>query len=81
MFKNPIKAILRSKAAPGMKIIAFSLLLLFVCVLPYMLYASLGPEDGNPVVLGWLFAIGALVAHLGFVVGLAWLIWDSYRRK
>ncbi len=78
MFKNPIKAILGNKAAPGMKIIALSLLLLFICVLPYMLYASFGPADGNPVGLGWLFALGALVAHLGFVVGLAWLILDSY---
>ncbi|MDQ2078358.1 hypothetical protein [Marinimicrobium sp. ABcell2] len=80
MLKNPIKAILRSDSPPGLKVIALSLLLLFVTALPYMAYEMVGPEDGNPQVLGMLFGLGALLAHVGFIVGLLWLMWESYGR-
>lgn len=76
--KNPVRAILRSGAAPGLKVIALSLLLVFASALPYMLYATFGPAEGNPVALGWLFAVGAMVAHIGFLVGLVWLMWETY---
>lgn len=79
--KNPIKAILHSRTAPGIKIIALSLLLLFVSALPYMVHAMLGPEGSESMLLVLLFAAGALVAHVGFVVGLAWLIWESFVKK
>jgi hypothetical protein len=78
MLRNPIKAILRSNSAPGLKVIALSLLLLFVTALPYMVYAMLGLEGGNAQVLGMLFGVGALLAHAGFIIGLLWLMWDSY---
>ena len=76
--KNPITAIARSEASRGLKLIAYSVLLLFATSLPFMLYTLLGPEESNPVFLGWVFAGGALLAHLGFFVGLSMLIWDSY---
>lgn len=75
---NPITRILRSKASRGLKIIALSLVLVFVSALPVMTYLVFGPEDGNPVWLGRLFAVGALIAHVGFVWGLLLLMKDTY---
>lgn len=75
---NPVAAILRSNALPGVKIIALSLLLLFVTALPYMLYVLVAPEGIYLQALGIVFGIGALAAHMGFVGGLVWLIWDSF---
>ncbi|ROQ20082.1 hypothetical protein EDC38_0676 [Marinimicrobium koreense] len=79
--KNPITAIWRSDASRGLKIIAYSLLLVFVTSLPLIAYVIFGPSDGNPIGLGLLFAGGAMVAHVGFFVGLLMLIWDHYFRK
>ena len=81
MLKNPVTAILRSNSPRGIKIIALSLLLVMVCAAPLMLYVFFGPEDGNPVGLGLLFSCGALVAHVGFTVGLVLLIWDVFIKK
>ena len=76
--KNPLTAIARSEASRGLKLIAYSLLLVFVTSLPFMLYMFLAPDESNPVFLVWVFAVGALLAHVGFFVGLLMLIWDSY---
>jgi len=76
--KNPITAIARSEASRGLKLIAYSLLLVFATSLPFMLTVIFGPEDANPVFLGKVFAGGAVLAHIGFLVGLLMLIWDSY---
>lgn len=76
--KNPVTAILRSKALPGLKIIALSLLLLLVTTVPYMLYALVVPEGIHLHMLGVVFGVGALAAHMGFIVGLSWLIWESF---
>lgn len=75
---NPIRAVLRSKSLRGIKIIALSLMLVLVCAAPIMLYTALGPKDGNPVFFGWLFAAGAVIAHIGFFVGIVLVIWDTY---
>ncbi len=75
---NPVTRILRSKAPRGLKIIALSLVLLFATALPVMAYIVFGPEDGNPVWLGRLFAVGALIAHFGFIGGLLLLMKDTY---
>lgn len=79
--KNPIKHILASNSPLGIKIIALSLLLVLVSAAPIMLYILFGPADGNPIGLGLLFAAGALVGHLGFLVGLLLLIRDHYFRR
>lgn len=78
---NPIRIVLRSKSLRGIKIIALSLMLVLVCATPIMLYSVFGPADGNPVLLGWLFAIGAMLAHIGFFVGIVLVIWDVYFAK
>ncbi|MGB3608825.1 MAG: hypothetical protein WA987_00510 [Cellvibrio sp.] len=81
MLKNPITAILRSQSPRGIKVIALSLFLVLACAAPMMLYVVFGPEDGNPVGLGFLFAGGALIAHVGFTIGLLLLIWDTFIKK
>lgn len=75
---NPITKILRSTSQRGIKVIALSLLLVFVSAAPIMLYIVFGPEDGNPVGLGLLFAAGAFIGHIGFVIGILLLLWDNF---
>lgn len=79
--KNPIKQILASNSPAGIKVIALSLMLVLVTAAPIMLYILFGPEDGNPVGLGLLFAAGALVGHIGFLVGMLMLLRDYYFRR
>lgn len=78
---NPVTKILQSNSQRGIKVIALSLLLVFVSAAPIMLYILLGPADGNPIGLGLLFAVGALVAHVGFVLGILLLLWDNFISK
>jgi len=75
---NPIRAIVRSKSPRGVKVIALSLLLVFVCAVPIMLHTYLTVGQGNSAALGWLFAIGAVMAHIGFLIGMLLIIWDMY---
>lgn len=75
---NPVTKILRSDSQRGIKVIALSLLVVFIAAAPIMLYLLLGPADGNPVGLGLLFAAGALIGHAGFLVGVLLLLWDNF---
>jgi hypothetical protein len=78
---NPIRIVMRSSSPRGVKIIALSLILVLLCAMPIMLYSVFGPDDGGPVLLGWLFAAGAMIAHIGFLVGILLIIWDVYFAK
>lgn len=78
---NPIRAVMRSNSPRGIKVIALSLMLVLACAMPIMLYSLIGPDDGGPVALGWLFAGGAMLAHIGFLVGILLVIWDLYIAK
>ena len=78
---NPIRTVMRSSSPRGIKIIALSLMLVLICAAPIMLYSLFGPADGNPILLSWLFAIGAVLAHLGFLIGILLIIWDLYFAK
>lgn len=78
---NPVRTVLRSNSLRGVKLIALSLMLVIVCALPVMIYTLWSPEEGGPLVLGWLFAVGALIAHLGFLIGILLIIWDMYFAK
>lgn len=79
--QNPIRLILNSKSPRGVKIIALSLLLVLISALPIMLYIAFGPQTGDATLLGWFFAIGAVVAHIGFLIGILVLIRDLYFAK
>lgn len=73
-----MRAILNSNSPRGIKIIALSLMLVILSALPIMLISYFGGADANPVVSSWVFAAGAMLAHIGFFVGVVLLIWDTY---
>ncbi len=78
---NPIRAVLRSNSLRGIKIIALSLMLVILSALPIMLISYFGDADSNPVIASWLFAVGAMLGHIGFFIGVLLLIWDIYFAK
>ncbi len=78
---NPVSRILRSQSPLGVKVIALSLLLVLVSAAPIMLYIAFGPQEGNPLALSWLFAGGAVIGHLGFLLGILLLVWDIWFKK
>lgn len=78
---NPIRMVLHSKSPRGIKIIALSLMLVLTSAAPIMLYSLFGRDDGGPVFLGWLFAVGAVLAHVGFLIGILLVIWDLHFAK
>ncbi len=78
---NPIRAVLRSNSLRGIKIIALSLMLVIISALPIMLISYFGAADANPVIASWLFAVGAMLGHIGFFIGVLLLIWDIYFAK
>lgn len=81
MLKNPITAILHSKASIGIKWIAFSLMVVLVSALPSMLYALFGPDDEGSMILTMIFAVGTLLGHIGFLIGLLLLLRDVFFNK
>jgi len=80
-FKNPIIAIWKSEAHRGLKLIAYSLLMVFATAAPLVLYTIVSPPGSQSMALSLFFASGALVAHVGFIVGLCLLLWDYYFKK
>lgn len=78
---NPVRTIIRSSSPRGIKIIALSLMLVILSALPYMLVSYFSAENANPILSGWIFAIGAMIGHIGFFIGVVLLIWDTYFRK
>jgi len=77
--RNPVTRIVYSQAPTGMKIIGLSLVLLLAGAVPFALYWLWQPQE-IPYWTGIVFAGTASLAHMGFVVGLIYLIWDMFRR-
>lgn len=65
----------------GLRIVAVSLGLGAVGLLPLMLYALLGPSDGNPVGLGLLAMAACAVATIGVLIGLISLVIEIFLRE
>jgi len=78
---NPITRVMYARADRGLKLIALSLILVLLCALPYFLASAFGLAASSRLTLDWLFAIGAAIAHVGFVVGLSLLIYDRLWRR
>ena len=78
---NPVRVVLKSSSPRGVKIIALNLMLVLVCALPVMILSCLNGDESKLVLASWLFAIGAMIAHIGFFVGVVLLIWDAYFAK
>lgn len=58
----------------GLRIVAISLALGLIGVLPLLLYIAVGPKDGNPIGLGLLAVLAIPIATIGALVGLIWLV-------
>lgn len=58
----------------GLRIVAISLALGLIGVLPLLLYIALGPKNGNPIGLGLLAMLAIPVATIGVLAGLIWLV-------
>ena len=78
---NPVTRIVYSEAHKGLKIIGLSLVLVLVSAAPVFIAMLVNPAVSPPHGLSLLFAIGALVAHAGFIVGLLWLLRDHFFRR
>ena len=78
--RNPVRIICQSQSPRGVKVIALSLLLVLTCAAPFMIYSLLVPGD-DAIFLSWLLAGGAVVGHMGFLVGMVLLILDLYFPK
>lgn len=63
------------------KIIVTSMALIVVSAVPVLLYALLGPEDGNPIGLGLLFMLGAFLGQLGIVAGFLRMLWEFFLQR
>ncbi len=75
---NPVRAVLKSDSPRGVKIIALNLMLVLACAMPMMILSYLNSDESKLIIASWLFAIGAMVAHIGFFIGVVLLIWDAY---
>lgn len=78
---NPIRSVIQSNSPRGIKIIALSLMLVLISALPFMLLSYFGDANDNHIIASWVFAIGAMIAHIGFFIGVVLLIWDTYFAK
>ena len=65
----------------GLRIVAVSLGLGLIGVLPLLAYVALGPRDGNPIGLGLLAVVAAPIATIGVVVGLIRFVVEVFLRK
>jgi Ca2+/Na+ antiporter len=79
--RNPVTRVLYARADRGLKIIALSLMVVLATALPYGITASFGWAASHQAKLAWLFAVGAAIAHVGFVLGLALLIYDRLWKR
>lgn len=81
MIKNPITAIINSNASVGFKWIAFGLLVLLLSAMPLMLYSVFASTGSGSMILTIIFAVGALIGHLGFLIGLLLLLRDVFLKR
>ena len=58
-----------AKRGLGLKILLTSLIIGAVGVAPLLLYALLGPKNGNPIGLGLLAMLAVGVAGIGLLIG------------
>lgn len=78
---NLVGAVLKSNSPRGVKIIALNLMLVLISALPVMILSYFDSEESKLIIASWLFAIGAMIAHIGFFIGVVLLIWDAYFAK
>ena len=65
----------------GLRVVAISLGLGLIGVLPLLTYVAFGPEDGNPIGLGLMAVLAVPVAAVGVLVGLFRLVVEILVRE
>jgi hypothetical protein len=65
----------------GLRIVAVSLGLGLIGVLPLLAYIAFGPKDGNPIGLGLLAVLVVPIATIGVLIGLIRLVVEIFVRK
>ncbi len=65
----------------GLRIVAVSLGLGLIGVLPLLAYIAFGPKDGNPIGLGLLAVLAVPIATIGVLVGLIRLVIEVFVRE
>jgi hypothetical protein len=65
----------------GLRIVAASLALGLLGVLPLLAYIAFGPKDGNPIGLGLLAVLAVPLATIGVLVGSIRLLVEVFVRK
>jgi hypothetical protein len=65
----------------GLRIVAVSLGLGLIGVLPLLAYIAFGPKDGNPIGLGLLAVFAVPIATIGVLVGLIRLVVEVFVRE
>ncbi|MDO3382213.1 hypothetical protein [Gilvimarinus algae] len=78
--RNPVTRVVYARAEKELKLIALSLILVLLCALPLMINMTFSLIEPTPPALVYLFAGGAVLAHLGFLVGLSLLIYKNLFR-
>ncbi|HEY7886566.1 MAG TPA: hypothetical protein VIC08_16575 [Cellvibrionaceae bacterium] len=78
--RNPVTRIIYSRAPVGLKLVALSLVLVFISAAPVFIFWLINPAADLPWAAAWFFALGTGLAHIGFVVGLVLLIVAVYRK-
>lgn len=63
----------------GLRILRGSLLAGAIGIAPLLLYALLGPADGNPIGLGLLAMLAVPVALIGGLIGIVTLVVEKMR--
>jgi hypothetical protein len=65
----------------GLRIVAVSLGLGLIGVLPLLAYIAFGPRDGNPIGLGLLAVLAVPIAIIGILAGLIRLVVEAFVRE
>lgn len=76
---NPVTRVAYARAAWELKLIAFSLMVLIASSMPLLFFRILRAAETAPDGVYYCFSIGALLAHVGFVIGLSVLVVKHYK--
>lgn len=79
--KNPVTRVAYASAAWELKLIAFSLIGLFVSSLPLLFFRIFCADEVAPDGIYYCFSIGAVLAHVGFIIGLSVLVVKHYKTR
>ncbi|MDO6745739.1 hypothetical protein [Gilvimarinus sp. 1_MG-2023] len=78
---NPVTRVVYARAPWEIKLIALSLMVLLAASMPWLYYRLLLADTAPPDTVYYCFSAGAVLAHLGFFVGLVSLVVEFYKSR